>query len=109
VAQELIDAGLSGSDPAARSMRHVLTAALGSMGSRIQPEVRRIRLRENDRLLLCTDGLSDMVDEKTIASLLRNSSSSAKACEDLTTVALAAGGTDNITTIVARFGSPKAP
>jgi len=104
VAQELIDSGLSGADPVARSMRHVLTAALGSMGSRIQPEARRIRLKENDQLLLCTDGLSDMVDEKTIASLLRNSSSSAKACEDLKTVALAAGGTDNITVIVARFG-----
>jgi len=108
VAQELIDAGISGTDPVARSMRHVLTAALGSMGSRIQPEVRRIRLKENDQVLLCTDGLSDMVDEKTIASLLRNSSSSAKACEDLETVALAAGGRDNITIIVARFGSPKA-
>jgi protein phosphatase len=87
-------------------MRHVLTAALGSMGSRIQPEVRRLRLRPDDQLLLCTDGLSDMVDEKTIASMLRNSTSSAKACEDLKTVALAAGGTDNITLIVARFGLP---
>jgi protein phosphatase len=105
VAQELIDAGLSGTDPVARSMRHVLTAALGSMGSRIQPEVRRLRLRENDQLLLCTDGLSDMVDEKTIASMLRNASSCAKVCEDLKTVALAAGGTDNLTLIVARFGS----
>ncbi len=106
VAQELIDAGLSNTDPVARSMRHVLTAALGSMGSRIQPEVRRLRLKENDRLVLCTDGLSDMVDDKTLSSMLRNSSSSAKACEDLKTVALAAGGTDNVTIIVARFGSP---
>jgi len=105
VAQELIDAGLSGTDPVARSMRHVLTAALGSMGSRIQPEVRRLRLKENDQLILCTDGLSDMVDEKTIASMLRNATSSAKVCEDLKTVALAAGGTDNLTLIVARFGS----
>jgi protein phosphatase len=106
VAQELIDAGLSNTDPVARSMRHVLTAALGSLGSRIQPEVRRLRLKENDQLLLCTDGLSDMVDEKTITSMLRNSTSSTKACEDLKTVALAAGGTDNITAIVARFGPP---
>ena len=105
VAQELIDAGLSNTDPVARSMRHVLTAALGSMGSRIQPEVRRLHLRQNDQLLLCTDGLSDMVDEKTIASMLWNATSSAKACEDLKTVALAAGGTDNLTIIVARFGS----
>ncbi|HYW70413.1 MAG TPA: protein phosphatase 2C domain-containing protein [Pyrinomonadaceae bacterium] len=107
VAQELIDAGLSGTDPVARSMRHVLTAALGSLGARIQPEVRRLRLKENDQLLLCTDGLSDMVDDKTVASLLRNSTSSVKACEDLKTVALAAGGTDNITVVVARFGPPE--
>jgi serine/threonine protein phosphatase PrpC len=109
VAQELIDAGLSSSDPAARSMRHVLTAALGSLGSRIQPEVRRLRLRPDDQLFLCTDGLSDLVDDKTIASLLRNSDSATKACEDLKTVALAAGGTDNLTAIVARFGAPSTP
>jgi protein phosphatase len=106
VAQELIDAGISSSDPVARSMRHVLTAALGSLGSRIQPEVRRLELRPNDQLLLCTDGLSDMVDGKTIASMLRKSTSSSKVCEDLKTVALAAGGTDNMTLIVARFGQP---
>jgi len=106
VAQELIDAGISSTDPAARSMRHVLTAALGSMGSRIQPEVRRLRLREDDQLVLCTDGLSDLVDDRTIASMLRNATSAAKACEDLKTVALAAGGTDNLTVIVARFGAP---
>ena len=107
VAQELIDAGISSTDPAARSMRHVLTAALGSLGSRIQPEVQRLRLRAGDQLVLCTDGLSDLVDDKTIASLLRNSNSAAKACEDLKTVALAAGGTDNLTVIVARFGDPQ--
>ncbi len=108
VAQELIDSGISSSDPAARSMRHVLTAALGSLGNRIQPEVRRLRLKEGDQLILCTDGLSDLVDDKTIGSLLRNSNSAAKACEDLKTVALAAGGTDNLTVIVARFGAPQA-
>ncbi len=108
VAQELIDAGLSSSDPAARSMRHVLTAALGSLGTRVQPEVRRLRLRDGDQLVLCTDGLSDMVDDKTITSLLRNSTSAAKSCEDLKTVALAAGGTDNLTVIVTRFGPPQA-
>jgi serine/threonine protein phosphatase PrpC len=106
VAQELIDAGISSDDPAARSMRHVLTAALGSLGARIQPEVRRLRVQEDDQLVLCTDGLSDLVDDKTIASLLRNSNSASKACEDLKTVALAAGGSDNITVIVARFGTP---
>jgi protein phosphatase len=105
VAQELIDAGIDRTDPATQSMRHVLTAALGSLGSRIQPQVQRIRLQDHDQILLCTDGLNEMVDDKTIASLLRNTSTAAKACEDLTTVALAAGGSDNITVVLARFGA----
>ena len=104
VAQELIDAGIDRSDPATRSMRHVLTAALGSLGSRIQPEVQRIRLQDRDQILLCTDGLTEMVDDQTIASLLKNASSATKAVEDLTTVALAAGGADNVTVVLARFG-----
>ena len=104
VAQELIDAGIDSADPATRSMRHVLTAALGSLGSRIQPDVQRIRLQDHDQILLCTDGLTEMVDDQTIASLLRNTSSARKACDDLTTVALAAGGSDNLTVVLARFG-----
>ena len=105
VFRELIDAGLSRGDPAARSMRHVLTAALGSLGPRTQPEVRQLRLRDGDQLLLCTDGLTEMVDDKTLASLLRNADSAARACEDLITVALAAGGSDNVTVVLARFNS----
>lgn len=105
VAQELIDAGLSNAaDPVSRSMRHVLTAALGSLGTRIKPEVQRLQLRPYDEILLCSDGLTKMVDDQTIASALRTSKSASKACEDLTSLALAAGGRDNVTVIVARLG-----
>src|ERR1043165_567753 len=104
VAQELIDAGLSGADPAARSMRHVLTAALGVLGTRTKPEVKRIQLRPHDQILLCTDGLTAMVDDTIIASALRDASSASSACEELTSLALAAGGRDNVTVVVARFG-----
>ena len=104
VAQELIDAGLSGADPAARSMRHVLTAALGVLGTRSKPEVKRIQLRPHDQILLCTDGLTAMVDDTTIATALDTATSASAACEDLTALALAAGGRDNVTVVVARFG-----
>jgi len=104
VAQELIDAGLSGADPAARSMRHVLTAALGVLGTRTKPEVKRVQLRPHDQILLCTDGLTAMVDDSTIASALDTATSAAAACEDLSSLALAAGGRDNVTVVVARFG-----
>jgi protein phosphatase len=105
VAQELIDAGVSSADPVTRSMRHVLTAALGSLGTRIKPEVKRIQLRPRDEILLCTDGLTQMVDHQTITSALRTSHSAEKACSDLISLALAAGGRDNITVIVARLGA----
>jgi protein phosphatase len=104
VAQELINAGIDAADPVTRSMRHVLTAALGSLGTRIKPEVQRLQLRPYDEILLCTDGLTKMVDDKTIVSALRTAPSAAKACEELTALALAAGGRDNITMIVARLG-----
>jgi protein phosphatase len=107
LAQALVDAGVAGTeDPAARSMRHVLTAALGSLGRQFQPDVRRVTLTEHDQLLLCTDGLTEMVDNKTITSILRNAETAEKACHDLITVALAAGGTDNITVVLARFNPP---
>jgi PPM family protein phosphatase len=104
VAQELIDAGVGVADAVTRSMRHVLTAALGSLGTRITPEVQRLQLRPYDEILLCTDGLTKMVDDQTIASTLRTAESAAQACEDLTSLALAAGGSDNVTVIVARLG-----
>lgn len=104
LAQMLIDAGVASSDdPAPRSMRHVLTAAIGSLDERIEPQVQRFRLCPGDQLLLCTDGLTEMVDDELIASVLRNSSSAQLACDNLIDVALGGGGTDNITVVVARF------
>jgi len=108
IAQEMIKDGTSdGSDTQYRSMRHVLTAALGSLGSRVQPEVQRLRSNYQDQLLLCTDGLTAMVDDQAIASILRDARSSEQACRDLVTAALTAGGYDNVTVVLARFGSSR--
>lgn len=104
LAQMLIDAGVANSDdPAPRSMRHVLTAAIGSLDERIEPQVQRFRLQGGDQLLLCTDGLTEMVDDELIASVLRESASAQLACDSLVDLALGAGGTDNITVVLARF------
>lgn len=105
LAEAMIEAGVAEPDePAARSMRHVLTAALGSLGPKNKPEIQRMEVKPSDQLLLCTDGLTEMVDDRTIASLLENADTADKACEDLVTVALAAGGLDNVTVVLARFG-----
>jgi len=104
LAQMLIDAGVANSDdPAPRSMRHVLTAAIGSLDERIEPQVQRFRLQPGDQLLLCTDGLTEMVDDELIASVLREAPSAQAACDSLVDLALGAGGTDNITAVVGRF------
>ena len=104
LAQALIDAGVANrDDPATRSMRHVLTAAIGAMDERVEPQVQRIRLFDGDRLLLCTDGLTEMVEDKTISKVLHESGSAQAACQNLVDLALAGGGVDNITVIAAQL------
>lgn len=106
LAQALIDAGVANpDDPASRSMRHVLTAAVGSLGEEVDPQVQRIKLHSGDKLLLCTDGLTEGVDDKTIAQVLREAKSAQIACQDLVDLALAAGGRDNVTVVLAHFTS----
>jgi protein phosphatase len=106
LAQALIDAGVATSeDPAPRSMRHVLTAAIGSLDERVEPQVMRLKLSPDDQLLLCTDGLTEMVADEVIAEVLREAQSAQTACRTLIDLALAGGGLDNITVVVARFSN----
>lgn len=104
LAQALIDAGVANrDDPASRSMRHVLTAAVGSLGEQIGPQVQRFKLCAGDKLLLCTDGLTEMVEDSTIAHVVSEAKSAQAACQDLVDLSLAAGGTDNVTVLLAHF------
>jgi protein phosphatase len=106
LAQALIDAGVANrDDPASRSMRHVLTAAVGSLGEQIGPQVQRFKICAGDKLLLCTDGLTEMVEDSTIASVVSEAKSAQAACQDLVDLSLAAGGTDNVTVVLAHFVS----
>ena len=60
----------------------------------MQVETDRLQLEDGDRLLLCSDGLTDLVDDGTITSILREAARSSDACERLVQRALeAAGGT----------------
>jgi PPM family protein phosphatase len=106
LAQALIDAGVANrDDPASRSMRRVLTAAVGSLGEQVHPQVQRFKLSAGDKLILCTDGLTEMVEDATITQVLSDSKSAQTACQDLVDLSLAAGGTDNVTVVLAHFVS----
>ena len=108
LAQALIEAGIAkADDTSTRAMRQVLTAALGTTGEQTDPQVQRLHLSDGDQLLLCTDGLSEMVTDDLVASVLTDANSSEAACQGLINLALAGGGTDNITVVLARYRFPQ--
>ena len=64
------------------------------------PYVRSLAVRRGDKLLLCTDGLTDMLDEKNIAETLSSQVDCQAVCEELVKNANVAGGHDNITVVL---------
>jgi protein phosphatase len=106
-AQLLVDIGELAPDDVANSQhRHVLTNALGGSTEDVHVDTDRAVLSDGDRLLLCSDGLTDLVDDDTILRLLRDAAASKAACERLVQEALDRGGRDNVTVIVAEFRMP---
>jgi protein phosphatase len=75
-----------------------LTQALG-LDRQVSPDVTKVDLDTGDRLLLCTDGLTNMVADGEIARLLGQGDAQ-EACDALVDAALEAGGVDNVTVIV---------
>ena len=108
--QLLVDTGqLSASEAATSRMRHVLTNVLGGNDGEVHVDIDLLRLEDGDRLLLCSDGLTDLVDDATLASTLAAERPSAAACARLVQLALEGGGRDNITVIVAEYAIPGLP
>jgi PPM family protein phosphatase len=108
VAQALADAGaISPEQVSTHRLRHTLTSVLGGASKKIQMEIRHVRLLDGDRLLLCSDGLTDMVSEQEIAEVMTATEDSTGACEKLTNIALENGGKDNVTVLLARYSIPK--
>ena len=93
-------------DRLVRELRNVLMQALGSRETECLPDVHDHLLEDGDQVLLCTDGLTDMVDDTVIESVLNESPSAKAACQRLIDLALSSGGRDNVTAIVARYSIP---
>jgi serine/threonine protein phosphatase PrpC len=71
------------------------------MEDKARPHIRSFQLKNGDRLLLCTDGLTDSIDDKTIAAILAKKQQCKEACQALVDAANDAGGHDNITVVIA--------
>jgi len=85
--------------------RRVLTHAIGLGDTGGEPDLYHYKLEDGDRLLLCTDGLTDMVKEDSVASELGSAAAAADACRSLVDRALERGGRDNVTAVVAIYHS----
>jgi protein phosphatase len=83
--------------------RHVVTNALGGKEVGVRVEMHKLELETGDVLLLCTDGLTDMLTDEQIAATLTAEAEPRAACERLVAEANDKGGKDNITAVVARF------
>jgi protein phosphatase len=99
VYNQALRAGMLGPDPSSHPPRGVLSQAIGPSEA-IAPEITRIELQPGDRLLLCSDGLTDMLADEQIAFLLGSSGEVEVACQSLIQAALERGGRDNITVVV---------
>lgn len=89
-------------------LRHILTNYVGNPNGGIDAEIHRVELADGDRLLLCSDGLSDIVDNDRIEAVLGAAETPRMACDGLIAAALGAGGRDNVTVIVAEYRVPPA-
>jgi protein phosphatase len=100
-ARPLMDVSHSASD-----LTHVITETVGMSGL-VEPQIdiERFRVRDNDVVLLCTNGLTDVVDETAIADVLASGRSPNEISARL--VELAESSEDDVTAVVARYQLPE--
>jgi PPM family protein phosphatase len=100
VVQQLVDAGrITEADVASHPERHVITRALGGPEPS-EADFFDVPLTSAVRLLLCTDGVTGMIDDAAIEGILRETEDPRQAADKLVAAAVSAGGEDNATAVV---------
>jgi protein phosphatase len=90
-------------DASKHPQRSIITRALG-VEPNVQVDSFDIELREGDRVLLCSDGLTSMVDDTGVEEILREVGDPQEAADRLVDEANRAGGEDNISVVVVDYG-----
>ncbi|MDU0349705.1 PP2C family protein-serine/threonine phosphatase [Actinomyces sp. MRS3W] len=100
--QDLVDAGrLTPAEARRDSRRNVVTRALGAgLEQTALPELHLVPARAQDRILVCSDGLSDELDDAELATVLGSGLGAQRTAELAVAAALEAGGHDNVTALV---------
>lgn len=102
VAEQVANGILTPEEARKHPFRNVITQALGN-GGELDVAVQELQVQELERLLLCSDGLSGMVQDADIWEIVQKASSLQRAAHDLVERARANGGEDNITVIIIGF------
>lgn len=98
---DLIEAGqITPEEARVHPNRSVITRAIGS-DIHMRPDIYELNVDAGDRILLCSDGLSSMISNNTIESIMRRQSDAQHCADELVTAALENGGADNVTVVVA--------
>ena len=103
---DMVEAGmLSRANIPGHPWRNVVTNLLGGHEPGVRAEVHRLELLPDDVLLLCSDGLTDMVPDDAIAAVLAEEADPEAACRRLVAEANLRGGKDNITAVIGRVSA----
>lgn len=104
IERHLADTGRPASvERRAQDLRHILTDAVGAPGAHPLVEVEQFQLMHGDVVLLCTNGLTDMLDDERVAEVLALRREPGEQCAALVELANRAGGGDNITVLLAEY------
>lgn len=99
VAQLVRARAITPQEAARHPYRNVITRCLG-MQVEVEADTQQRELKQGDRLLICSDGLSGLVSDDEMLQMVTTSEDPQKTCVDLVNLALERGGSDNITVVL---------
>jgi protein phosphatase len=98
-AQKLQDVGVPPAETA--RFKHLLVNSFSALPADVKIDVDHFEVQPGDRLLVCSDGLTDMVSDDEIAATLAGATGPQSTCDALIDLALQHGGRDNVTAVIA--------
>lgn len=99
VVQQLVELGqITEEEARVHPEKNMITRAVG-VKEDVEPEITTYKLKKNEAILLCTDGLTNLVDDNEILEVVKNDNDF-DAVKELVSLAISRGGNDNITVVI---------
>ena len=103
--EELVRAGeLNRQESRNHPQKNIITKAVG-VSEDIQPDFFMLDIQEGEKILLCSDGLTNMVDDEKLEEIMSESEELNQMAQECIDEALFFGGLDNIAVVIAQYGN----